>query len=84
MINNSTIINKTNNHLSLQLTEHKKNTEYDVENSGPSMGQTGKCGGGEKVNYCLSSVNYLMEDNCNYLYMGVIHTVEYYIFFILF
>jgi hypothetical protein len=37
MVNNSTNINKTNNHHSLQPTEHKMSTEYDVENSGSSM-----------------------------------------------
>ena len=34
MVNNSTNINKANNHLSPSLTEHKKmNTKNDIENS---------------------------------------------------
>jgi len=38
MVNNSTNINKTNNHLSPSLTEHKKNGTMtnDVENPGPA------------------------------------------------
>ena len=45
MVNNFTNINKTNNHLSPQLTEYKKETTYDVGNSGLCLGQTKKCGG---------------------------------------
>jgi hypothetical protein len=45
MVNNSTNINKTNNHLSPQLTEHKKTTKYDVEHRGPALGQAHKCSG---------------------------------------
>jgi hypothetical protein len=45
MVNNFTNINKTNNHLSPQLTEHKKETTYDVGNSGLCLGQTKKCCG---------------------------------------
>jgi hypothetical protein len=39
MVNNSTNINKTNNHLSPSLTEHKKNgtMSNDVENPGPDI-----------------------------------------------
>jgi hypothetical protein len=40
MINNSTNINKTRNHLSHLL----KNT-HDMENPGPDLGQAQKCGG---------------------------------------
>ena len=41
MVNNSTNINKTNNHLSLSLTEHTKKTKtYDLGNLGPGLGQT--------------------------------------------
>ena len=37
-VNNSIITNKTNNHLSPQITEHtKKSTSYDTGNSGPSL-----------------------------------------------
>ena len=44
MINNSTNINKMDNHLSPQTIEHKKKkTTYDVENSGPEMEQPQKC-----------------------------------------
>ena len=40
MVNSSTNINKTNNHLSPQFTEHKKNhTTYDVGNPSPSLRQ---------------------------------------------
>ena len=39
MVKNSTDINKTNNHLSPQITEHKQITTYDVEHPGP-VGQT--------------------------------------------
>ena len=45
MVNNSTIINKVNNHLSPSLTEHKKNTTaYDVGNPGPGLRQAQKYG----------------------------------------
>ena len=40
MVNNFTNINKTSNHLSPYITEHKKETTYDVGNSGPDLGQT--------------------------------------------
>ena len=39
MVNNSTNINKTDNHLSIQLTGHKKTTTYEVGNSGDALGQ---------------------------------------------
>ena len=48
MVNNSTNINKTNNHLSSELTEHKKKrgiTTYDIGNPDPGLGHTQKCGG---------------------------------------
>jgi hypothetical protein len=35
MINNSTNINKTNNHLSPELPDHIKRHEYDIRNPGP-------------------------------------------------
>ena len=44
MVNNSTNINKINNHLSLQLTKHKKTWTNDVENPGPHLGRTQKGG----------------------------------------
>jgi hypothetical protein len=40
MVNSSTNINKTNNHLSPQITEHKKTTRYDNRNVCPGLGQT--------------------------------------------
>jgi hypothetical protein len=39
-VNNSTNINKTNNHLSPQLTEHKKTMTYGIGNLGPGLWQT--------------------------------------------
>jgi hypothetical protein len=44
MVKDSTNINKTNNHLSSQLTEHKKRQQhnYDVGNAGPVLGQVHK------------------------------------------
>ena len=46
MVNNSTNINKTNIHLSPQLTEHKKGGDmtYDVGNPDPGFGQAQKYG----------------------------------------
>ena len=38
MINNPTNINKTNNHLSSQVIEHKNTTVYGIENPGPDLG----------------------------------------------
>jgi hypothetical protein len=42
MANNSTNINKTNDHLLPQLIEHKKTTTYDVGNPGSGLGQAQK------------------------------------------
>ena len=56
MVNNSTIIIKTNNHLLPQLIEHniKKNTmTYDIGYPGPGFGQAQKCGGVKPVNATL-------------------------------
>jgi hypothetical protein len=45
MVNNSTNINKTNSHFSPSLTEHKKDTKYDVGILGPVLqGQKQRCG----------------------------------------
>jgi hypothetical protein len=45
MVNNSTNINKTNNHLSnLKLMNIKKTTTYDIGDPGPGLGQAHKCG----------------------------------------
>ena len=38
MVNNSTDINKKNNHLSHQSIEHKETMTYDVGNPGPVAG----------------------------------------------
>jgi hypothetical protein len=43
MVNNSTNINKTNNHLSnLKSMNIKKTTTYDIGDPGPGLGQTHK------------------------------------------
>jgi hypothetical protein len=43
MVNNSTNITKTNNHFSIQIIEHKKNTmTYGIGNLGPGLGQAKK------------------------------------------
>jgi hypothetical protein len=42
MVNNSSNINKTNNHLSPQIINPKKTTTYEVGNPGPFLGQTQK------------------------------------------
>ena len=39
MINNSTKINKTNNHLSHLIIGHEKTTTFDVGNPGPGLVQ---------------------------------------------
>jgi len=43
-VNNSTNINKKNNHLSTQTTQHKKRLIYDIGNHGLGLGQAQKCG----------------------------------------
>ena len=45
MVNNPTNINKTNKHLSSQLTERKKTATSDVGIPGPGLGQVQKYGG---------------------------------------
>jgi hypothetical protein len=46
MVNNSTNIDKANNHFSPYFTEHKNKGTMtdDVENPGPCFGQAQKCG----------------------------------------
>jgi hypothetical protein len=39
LVNNSTNINKSNNHISPQLNEHKKTVIYDVGNPCPGLGE---------------------------------------------
>jgi len=50
MVNNLININKTNNHLSLQIIEHKKKTTtYNIGNPGSDLGQAQTCGGVKPV-----------------------------------
>jgi hypothetical protein len=50
MVKHYTNITKTNNHISLSFTEHKKKpTAYDVGNPGPDLGQVHECGGAKPV-----------------------------------
>ena len=44
MVNNSTKINKMNNYLSSQTTEHKNTMTYVVGNPSLGLGQAQKCG----------------------------------------
>ena len=44
MINNSTNINKSNNHLSHSLNTKNKTMTYSDVNPGPRLGQEQKCG----------------------------------------
>ena len=44
MVNNSININKTHNHLQLQLIDHEKATTYDVRNPAPCLRQVHTCG----------------------------------------
>jgi hypothetical protein len=44
-------INKTNNHLSSELTEHKREMTYDVGNLGPGLGKAQKHGGVKPINW---------------------------------
>ena len=48
MVNDSTNINKMNNRLSFQITEHKK--DHGVGNPRPGLGQAWKCGRVKLVN----------------------------------
>jgi len=48
MVNNSTNIYKTNNHLSNQIIEYKK--DHDVTLESPGLGQAQTCGGDQPVN----------------------------------
>ena len=51
IVNNSTYINKINNHLSyLNSLNINKATTYDIGNPGPGLGQTQKCGRVKSVN----------------------------------
>ena len=50
MINNSTNINKTNNHLSHSIWTEKTPITYDVGHSEPDLGQAQHCGGAKPLN----------------------------------
>jgi len=50
MVNNSTNINKMNNHLSPQLIEHKKNQWHDFGNPGAGLEQAHSCGRVKPIN----------------------------------
>ena len=50
MVSNATNINKTNNHFSHQLIEHKMTTTYVNGNYPPCLGQTQKCEGFKLIN----------------------------------
>jgi len=43
LVKNSNNINKTNNDLSTQIFEHKKNMTYDNGNPDPGFGKVHKC-----------------------------------------
>jgi hypothetical protein len=50
IVNNAININKTNNHLSHQIIEHKNTMTYDVGNQGPGLRQEQKCGRVKSIN----------------------------------
>jgi hypothetical protein len=50
MINRSTNINKTNHHLSSELTEHEKVTTYHIWNPGLYLGRVQKWFGIKPIN----------------------------------
>ena len=50
MVNNSTYINKTNNHLSPQIIGHLKDITHRVGNPGPGVGNAHKCDGVNQAN----------------------------------
>jgi hypothetical protein len=57
VVYNVTSINKTNNHLSPQLTEHQvKTITFDVGNPGPGLGQTRTCC---RINIYMQPVTYI-------------------------
>jgi hypothetical protein len=53
IVNNSNTIYRTNNHLSPEITEHKKTTTYDVGNSAPCFGQAQNWGGVKLINVII-------------------------------
>ena len=44
-VNNFTYINKTNNHLSHQINDHKNTMSYKDSDADPGLGQERTCGG---------------------------------------
>ena len=50
MDNNATNINKTNNHLSAEIIEHKKTTTHGINHPYSGLGQAHKCGGVKSIN----------------------------------
>ena len=50
MDNNTMNINKTNNHLSAEIIEHKKTTTHGVNHPDSGLGQAHKCGGVKSIN----------------------------------
>ena len=58
MVNNFNNINKTNNHISPQIIEHKKTTSYNVGNPGTCLEQIQICGGIKPVNIIRLFVSY--------------------------
>ena len=66
MVNNTTNINKTNNHLWSYLIKQtnkqtNKTTTYDVGNQCPALGQAHNCGGIKPVKHAFDHVliNYI-------------------------
>ena len=50
MVNKSTSVNKTNNHLSSQITIQEQTTTYGIGKPGPGLEQAQKCGRVKLVN----------------------------------
>ena len=50
MDNNAMNINKTNNHLSAEIIEHKKTTTLGINHPYSGLGQAHKCGGVKSIN----------------------------------
>jgi len=71
MFNNSTNINKTNNHLSRQITEHKKRPRYEVGNPGPGLRQTWKYAESNRLMESQSSPLDNWFSNVNYVIFSV-------------
>ena len=68
MVNNSTNINKTNNQLSPELTEHKKDNDICIGNLGPGLGQAQKCGWVKPVNRIPTLPSWKLDLQQQYIY----------------